>query len=468
MLTRPLAGDFTLTGGRQRIHIVGVGGASMNAIATVLVAMGHEVSGSDSQDSPVLARLRGLGVRVYLGHEPANVGDADLVAYSSAIDSANAELAEARRRGIRLLRRAEILAALCATRRTLAVGGTSGKTTTTAMLAWSLERAGMEPCYLVGGDLARTGSGARWTSGEWLVVEADESDGTFLQLGAEGIIVTSVEPDHLEHYGGLDALVQAFERFVTEAKGPRLVCIDDPGAAAVAARVGVAMTYGQSPGADYRISTTELDAAGTAFEVMAKGKPLGRYELRLPGMHNVRNATAALAVALEVGAPVDAVRGALGSFAGVSRRFELRGSYGGVTYIDDYAHLPGKVRAALGAARQQSWGRVIAVFQPHRYSRTAALWRDFADAFEGADMLVVTGIYGAGEPPRPGVSGRLVADSVRGAHPDLPVEYVEERAELVELLRHTLRPGDLCLTMGAGDLTTLPSELLGRKAEEAR
>ena len=319
----------------------------------------------------------------------------------------------------------------------------------------------MEPSFLVGGKLLTTGSGARWAGGEWLVVEADESDGTFLELGAEGVIVTTVEPDHLDYYGDLGALERAFERFVSQAPGPRVVCSDDPGAAGLASRVGGLTTYGEKSGATYRIGGVALEQAGTSFELVAKGKDLGRFEVAALGMHNVRNATAALAMALETGAELAAVRKALASYGGVGRRFELRGSHDGVTYIDDYAHLPGKVRAALSAARQRPWGRVVAVFQPHRYSRTAALWRDFADAFEGADLLVVTGIYPAGEQPRPGVNGRLVADAVRSAHPGLAVQYAETRAELVGLLRALLQPGDLCLTMGAGDLTTLPAELMG-------
>jgi UDP-N-acetylmuramate--alanine ligase len=437
----------------------------MSAIATVLVAMGHSVSGSDVQGSPVLARLNEQGVRTFVGHEASNLGAADIVVFSTAVKPGNVELVEARRRGLPTLRRAELLAAVCATRRTLAVSGTSGKTTTTAMLAWALSEAGMEPSFLVGGKLLATGSGARWAGGEWLVVEADESDGTFLELGAEGVIVTTVEPDHLDYYGDFGALEKAFERFVSQAPGPRVVCADDRGAAELASRVGAVTTYGEQSGATYRVGRVVLGEGATSFELVARGEDLGRFEVAALGMHNVRNATAAAAMALETGAELGAVRNALASYRGVSRRFELRGSQDGVTYVDDYAHLPGKVRAALSAARQRPWGRVVAVFQPHRYSRTEALWRDFADAFEGADLLVVTGIYPAGEEPRPGVSGRLVADAVRAAHPGLAVEYAETRTELTGLLRRSLRPGDLCLTMGAGDLTTLPSELMGESGE---
>jgi UDP-N-acetylmuramate--alanine ligase len=293
------------------------------------------------------------------------------------------------------------------------------------------------------------------------VVEADESDGTFLEIGAYGVIVTSVEPDHLEHYGDMAALERAFQDFVRGAAGPRVVCGDDAGAAALARTADEVVTYGMSPGAEYEIHDVELVGGGASFGVRAKGDELGRFELTVPGLHNVRNATAALALATEVGVSAAAAAKGLAAYAGVGRRFELRGRRDGVTYIDDYAHLPTEVSATLSAARQGSWERVVAVFQPHRYSRMAGLWQDFADAFEDADVLVVTGIYAAGEAPRPGLSGRHVAEAVRKAHPGKMVEYAETRCELVELLGCLLRPGDLCLTMGAGDLTTLASELLG-------
>ena len=454
--------------GPRWFHIVGVGGAGMNGIATLLAAMGHKVSGSDLQASPVLDRLDGLGVETFVGHDAANVGGADFVAFSSAIRSDNVELTEARRRGTTTLRRAELLAAICASRRTLAVSGTHGKTTTTAMLTAVLNEAGFDPGFLVGGELAEGRGGSGWGSGQWLVVEADEADGTFLELEAEGVVVTNVEPDHLDYFGDVDGLARAFEAFIRQAPGPRVVCLDDQTAASLARSVPGVITYGTAEDADYCISAPQLSASGSSFEVSVAGRSLGRLELAVPGAHNMRNATAALAMATEVGAPIAAARAALASYRGVGRRFELRGTSGGVTYIDDYAHNPGKVRATLAAAQQGSWRRIVAVFQPHRYSRTAALWRDFADVFDGADALVVTGLYPAGEEPIPGVSGRLVAEAVSASHPALPVEYAESRLELVAVLTRMLRPGDLCLTMSAGDLTTLPSELLAMAVDEPR
>jgi UDP-N-acetylmuramate--alanine ligase len=432
----------------------------MNAIATVLAAMGHEVSGSDLQASPVLARLEGLGVRTFVGHDAAHVGGAEIVAFSTAVKADNVELVEARRLGIACISRAAILGAICRTRRTLAISGTHGKTTTTAMLAQVLVRAGLDPGYMVGGEVRGSEGGAAWGQGPWLVVEADESDGTFLRLGAEGAVVTNVEADHLDYYGGRQALAAAFRAFVEQVAGPKVVCLDDPGAAALAVAVPGVTTYGTSPAAAYRIERVELSPGATGFGVSVRGRDLGRFELGVPGLHNVRNAVAALGMALEIGVEPGVARSALAGYSGVGRRFEVRGAQDGVTYIDDYAHLPSEVRATLAAARQGGWARVVAVFQPHRYSRTAALGRDFGDAFDGADVLVVTGIYPAGEEPLPGTSGLVVAQAVRASRPALRVEYAETRPEVVAILRGLLRPGDLCLTMGAGDLTTLADQIL--------
>ncbi len=407
----------SLSGGPRRFHIVGIGGAGMNAIATVLRAMGHEVSGSDLHASPVLERLGRLGVRTFVGHDAAHIDGAEIVAFSTAVKPDNVELVEARRRGVACISRAAILGAICRTRRALAVSGTHGKTTTTAMLAQVLVRAGLDPGYMVGGEVRGSEGGAAWSQGPWLVVEADESDGTFLRLGAEGVVVTNVEADHLDHYGTEEALAAAFHTFVGQAPGPRVVCLDDRGAAALAEAVPGVITYGTSARADYRIDNVEMVPGASTFDVSVRGRGLGRFEIVVPGLHNVRNAVAALATAAEIGVGPEPAREALASFAGVGRRFEWRGARDGVTYVDDYAHLPAEVQATLAAARQGGWGRVVAVFQPHRYTRTAALGRDFGPAFDGADVLVVTAIYPAGEEPLPGISGRTVAEAARAAQP---------------------------------------------------
>lgn len=447
----------------RRIHVVGIGGAGMSAIATVLAGMGHRVTGSDLKHSVGLERLRALGVDVVVGHDAGNVGDADVVTRSTAVPARNPEVVAAAERGLPVLTRCQVLAAIVATRRTVAVAGTHGKTTTSSMLALVLVEAGLRPSFIIGGEVNQFGTGAAWDDGQWLVVEADESDGTFLQLAPEVAVVTSVEPDHLEHYGGFDALKGAFARFLDQAPGPQVVCVDDPGAQALARGVP-ATTYGTSAGAEYRMVDVVGHRSSVRFALEHGGTVLGEVALPVPGLHNATNACAALVTGLSVGAPFEAGARALARYAGVARRFQFRGERGGVTFVDDYAHLPSEVSAALRAARDGGWRRVVCVFQPHRFSRTAALWSDFAHAFAHADLVVVTDVYDAGEVPRPGVTGKLVVQAVLDAHPDTAVAYVPDRQDWAPYLERVLRPGDLCLTLGAGDLTLLPDELLRRAA----
>ena len=447
----------------MRVHVVGVGGAGMSAIATVLRAMGHTVTGSDLKASAGLDRLRAAGVAVTVGHAAGNVGDVDAVTVSTAVPASNPEVVAANERGIPVLRRADMLASIAATRRTIAVAGTHGKTTTSSMLALVLVEAGLQPSFIIGGEVNEIGTGALWDDGEWFVAEADESDGTFLELGAEVAIVTSVEPDHLEHYGSYADLVRAFERFLADAKGPRVVCGDDPEAARLGRAVD-AVTYGTDEAADYRMIATAADRGGTRFALEHRGERLGEVSLPVPGLHNARNACGALVTALLLGVPFDTAVHALARYGGVARRFQFRGERAGVTFVDDYAHLPTEVAAALSAARDGRWRRIVCVFQPHRFSRTATLWRDFADAFADSDVLVVTDIYSAGEAPRPGISAKLIVDAVLDAHPSQRVAYLPARADVVRYLRTILRPGDVCLTLGAGDLTSVPDELLHAEA----
>ncbi len=386
--------DLDLTSPRS-VHIVGVGGAGMSAIATVLARMGHRVSGSDLRPSRPLERLGLLDVTTHVGHAAEHLPAAlDAVVISTAIPESNPEVVAARERGIPVLRRADALRAIVATRTTIAVAGSHGKTTTSSMLALILRAAGWHPSFLIGGDLNEVGTNAVFDSGEWLVVEADESDGTFLELAPHDAVVTSVLPDHLDHYGDFPALVDAFETFVARIPGVCALCADDELAAAIAARApGATVTYGFATGADYRMDGYEGGRSGTRFTLARAGAPLGAVELPVPGRHNAVNAAGAAAIGLELGVPFDAVTSALGSFGGVARRFQFRGERDGVTYVDDYAHLPSDVDAMIRAAREGGWERVVAVFQPHRYTRTAALWRDFADAFTGADALVLTDVY---------------------------------------------------------------------------
>jgi UDP-N-acetylmuramate--alanine ligase len=447
----------------RRIHVVGIGGAGMSAIATVLAAMGHRVTGSDLKASAAVERVRAVGVPVTVGHRADNLGDAEVVAVSTAIPASNVEIAAARARGVPVLRRADVLAAVVATRRGVGVAGTHGKTTTSSMLALVLVEAGLRPSFLIGGQLNEIGTGAVWDEGEWLVVEADESDGTFLELPLEAVVVTSVEPDHLENYeGSFDAQVDAFARFLDRAPGPRVVCADDEVAARLAAGTSApgAVTYGTSEGAAYRMTGVRSARSSVAFTVEHRGEALGTVELPVPGVHNARNACAALVTGLLLGATFEAGAAALGRFGGVARRFQFRGERDGVTFVDDYAHLPGEVRAVLAAARSGGWDRVVCVFQPHRYSRTAAVAPQFAGAFADADLVVVTDVYAEGEAPRPGVTGKLVVDAVLDADPSTALVYLPSRQDVAPYLRRALRPGDLCLSAGAGDITLLAGELL--------
>jgi UDP-N-acetylmuramate--alanine ligase len=444
----------------MRIHIVGIGGAGMSAIATVLAAMGHQVSGSDLKASTGLERLRAQGVAVFVGHDAAHVGDdVDVVAVSTAVQPHNPEVVAARDRGISVVRRAEVLAAISGARRTVAVAGTHGKTTTTSMVALVLRAAGFDPSFIIGGDVNEIGGGAAWSKGEWFVVEADESDGTFLELPVDVAIVTSVEADHLDHYGTAAAIEDAFGRFLAGASSTRIVCADDPVAARLGAAAG-AVTYGTSADADYRIEELTVERAGTRFVVTKGGAVVAAVELPIPGAHNARNATAALVTAIELGAEVAPVTQALGRFGGVARRFQFRGEAGGVTVVDDYAHNPGKVRAVLEAAHHGGWSRVVCVFQPHLYSRTASQGAELGSALEAADVVVVTDVYGARESPQPGVTGMIVAAAAIDARPWRRLAYLPQRPDIVPYLGDVLRPGDLCLTLGAGDITSLAEDLL--------
>lgn len=450
----------------RRVHVVAIGGAGMSAIATVLAGQGHLVTGSDHADGPALEPLRRLGVRCHVGHDAAHVGDAELVVISTAVPDDNVEVLEARRRGLPVLRRIDLLPALAATQPFLSVSGTHGKTTTTAMLATALVAAGADPSYLVGAPVASLGGAAATGSGPWFVIEADESDGSFLAGPRAAALVTNVEPDHLEFWGGWDQLRQGFADFLAGTDGPRLVCADDPEAAALADAVG-ADTYGVHPAATYRIDDLQLSSSGSRFALVHPNGHV-RVSVAAPGLHNALDAAGALSVAGALGVDLVAAAAGLADFTGAARRFERRGHAAGVEFVDDYAHLPTEVRAALAAGRSGGWSRVVAVFQPHRYSRTQALWEEFATAFDQADLLVLTDIYPAGEAPRAGVTGELLLDAVRAARPELAVRWAPTLDDVVDVLADELRPGDLCMTVGAGDVTTLADrviELLGEASQ---
>ena len=445
----------------RRVHIVGVAGAGMSAIALVLARMGHAVSGSDIKSAAVLERLAAAGVDVHVGNRAEHVPpDADAVVYSTAVPRRNVELVAASERGIPVLHRSVALAALAATRKTIAVAGSHGKTTSASMLALILRSAGWSPSFVIGGEVNEVGSNAAFGEGEWLVVEADESDGTFLHLTPQAALVTNIEPDHLDHYGNFEALVRAFDRFVGSVDGPVVCCADDRVAAEMAAEQPEIRTYGFAADADYRIVDEVVDARGCRFTLVADGGE--RSAITVPaGVKASTNAAGAIAIALELGVDVEAAVRALAGFGGVARRFQYRGERDGVTFIDDYAHLPTEVGSAIAAARQGPWRRVVVVFQPHRYTRTASIGPQFADSFTDADTLVLTDVYPAGETPIPGVSGTVILRAVLDRHPALPVAYLPRHADLVGVPARYARAGDLVLTLGAGDLTTMPDVWLG-------
>ena len=437
----------------RHVHVVAAGGAGMSAIATVLAQSGHTVTGSDAADGAALRRLEDLGVRVRVGHSAAAVEGADLVVVSTAVAADNPEVVAARAAGIPVLNRRELLPAFAARQPFLSVAGTHGKTTTSSMLAVALDRAGEAPSFLVGAEVAALGASAGFRSGRHMVLEADESDATFLAGPRAGALVTNLEPDHLEFWGGWDELRAGFVEFLEGTDGPCIVCADDAGSAALVDAVSVPVTtYGTVAGATHRVVDLELTADGSSFRLEGPAGGVG-VGLVVPGLHNALNAAGALALAVEIGVDPAAAAAGLGEHTGVARRFEHRGRTDGITFVDDYAHLPTEVRAALAAGRSGGWGRVVAVFQPHRYSRTEALGTEFGTCFADADVLVLTDIYAAGEAPRDGVTGRVVLDAAVAAGPDRDVRWAGTLDEVADLLADELRPGDLCLSVGAGDVT---------------
>jgi len=453
----------------KRLHVIGVGGPGMSAIAIALAEMGHTVSGSDLREQAVLDRVRAAGVTVHVGHKRAYVEGCDAVTASTAIPANNIELTHAASIGIPTLRRAGMLASICALVRSVAVAGTHGKTTTTSMLMLVLAEAGLKPSFVVGGDVTDAGTGAQWTGSDLLIVEADESDGTHLELPLFGTILTNIEVDHLDHYGSFEAIVDSFDRYLANIAGPKALCADDSRCAGLAAKYG-AVTYGLGESADYRAVRVEPSRGSFRFDVEHLGEPLGHIDLPLRGVHNVANAVGVVAMATELGVPFPAIAAALARFGGVARRFDIRGHDGGATFVDDYGHLPSEIAAVLAAARGSGdpWERVVVVFQPNRFNRMSEISRDYADAFVDADVVVLTEIYSSGTTPIPGVTGQLVVDAVLEAHPDARVVWLPRREDMISFLAGEVGPGDVCISMGCGDIATLPEEVMARREARRR
>jgi UDP-N-acetylmuramate--alanine ligase len=449
----------------HRLHIVGIGGPGMSAIAIALAEMGHDVSGSDLREHPVLERVRAARARVHVGHDRAYVHGVDAVTASTAIPGHNIELDAARTSGITVLRRAGMLASICARAKSLAVAGTHGKTTTTSMLMLMLAEARLRPSFIVGGDVTDVGTGAHWSGGEWLVVEADESDGTHLELPLYGTIITNIETDHLDHYGSFDGIVESFDTYLGQVPGPKVVNADDEVASRLGDRHG-ATTFGLGERADVRAVDVVAADGSFRFEVVRRvgegSQRLGTINLPMRGIYNVRNALAATAMALEVGVDFADIATALAKFGGVARRFDVRGVDGGATFVDDYAHLPTEIDSVLTGARDSGdgWDRVIAVFQPNRFNRISEIWRDYAHAFGSADLVVLTEIYASGTMPIPGITGKLIVNAVTEAHPELRVIWLPNRSDLVSFVAGEARAGDVVISMGCGDIASFPSEVL--------
>ncbi len=438
----------------RHVHFVGIGGVGMCGLAEILHVSGYSVSGSDLRESAITERLEGLGVRLSIGHEAAAVREADVVVYSSAIRATNPELVAAHGRGIPVIPRAEMLAELMRMKYGVAIAGSHGKTTTTSLVGAVLEAGELDPTTIVGGMVKSLGANSQLGAGDVLVAEADESDGSFLRLAPTVVVITNVDREHLEHYGSYEALERSFVAFANRVPfyGVSVLCLDDPGVQRLLPEITRrTTTYGLSAQADVGAERIVPEGLLTRFRPRARGESLPELRLAMPGEHNVTNALAAIAVGLEFEVPFERIKSALEEFRGIGRRFEVLGERDRVLVIDDYAHHPAEIRATLAAARQGLGRRLVAVFQPHRYTRTRDLFDDLARAFHDADQLLLTDIYAAGEEKLAGVSASALAEASRDfGHQG--VRYVSEKEELLPALREVIEPGDAVIFMGAGDI----------------
>jgi UDP-N-acetylmuramate--alanine ligase len=446
----------------QHIHFVGIGGIGMSGIAEVLLNLGYHISGSDTKETEVTRRLRSLGCEVSYGHRRENLKEADVVVTSSAIRPGNPEVEAAEERLIPVIPRAEMLAELMRMKIGIAIAGTHGKTTTTSLISTVLAAGGLDPTVVIGGRLNSIGSNARLGQGEFLVAEADESDGSFLKLMPTIAVVTNIDPDHLDYYKGIDEIKETFLCFLNKIPffGLAVLCLDHPNVQSLLPRLKKRFTtYGLTPQADFQAKEIVFEGLSTSFDVIRQRQEIGRLSLRMPGLHNVYNALAALGTAFELDIPFRVVQETLRDFGGIQRRFQIKGEKKGVLIVDDYGHHPVEIMATLKAART-GWGkRIVAVFQPHRYTRTQALFNDFLTAFYDADVLILTEIYPAGEDRIEGVESRALFEGLRG-HGHKDVTYLADKKEIVEHLLRILSPGDLVITLGAGDIWQVSEELV--------
>lgn len=444
------------------IHFVGIGGIGMSGIAEVLINLGYRISGSDTAQSETTARLQKLGASVALGHAAKNIGNVDVVVTSTAVKIDNPEVYEAHQRNIPVIPRAEMLAELLKMKFSVAVSGSHGKTTTTSMVSTVLARGGLDPTMVIGGKLASIGSNARLGDGDIIVAEADESDGSFLKLSPTIAVITNIDREHLDFYPGITEIKDAFLKFanIVPFYGCTVLCTDNEHVREIVPLIKRKMiTYGIEHTADYVAQDIKYRASKTEYTLMYKGDRLGQIELFVPGLFNVYNSMAAVAVGRELDLDFGIIKEGIKSFAGVVRRLEMKGTVGDITVVDDYGHHPTEVKATLAAARQVWKGRLIVVFQPHRFSRTKALFEEFTNAFGNADMLILNDIYPASEEPIAGVNSQVLAEAIRKAG-HLHVEYIAQAEGTIEFLLNTVKPKDTVLTLGAGSIYKIGEALL--------
>jgi len=453
----------------EHIHFIGIGGIGMSGIAEVLINLGFKVSGSDLKEGETTKRLVSLGADIACGHRRENIKDADVVVISSAVKEDNPEVMEAHRRLVPVIPRAEMLAELMRLKRGVAIAGTHGKTTTTSMVSTILSGAGIDPTVVIGGKLNSIGSNAKLGQGEYLVAEADESDGSFLYLSPTLSVVTNIDPEHLDHYGSMEEVMKAYLYFINKVPfyGLSVLCIDNKNIQRLLPSIRKPfVTYGMTPQATFQATDIVFDGMNASFTVKEKGVELGRLSIGMPGMHNVYNALAAVAVSTSIDIDFDTIRSGMEGFCGIQRRFQLKGEHGGISVIDDYGHHPTEIKATLSAAKKGWDRRVVAVFQPHRYSRTKELFEDFVTAFNEADLLILTDIYAAGEKAIEGVTGRhLFEEVVKHGHRD--VSYVADVADVPALLHDKTRRGDMVITMGAGNVNSSGEQFLQELKESS-
>ncbi len=445
----------------RKIHFIGIGGIGMSGIAEVLLNLGYQVSGSDLRESEITRRLAGLGGEIAYGHRAENLRQVDVVVTSTAVKADNPEVQEAHRLLVPVIPRAEMLAELMRMKYGIAVAGTHGKTTTTSMIATVLSHGGLDPTAVIGGRLDLLGSNAKLGQGKFLVAEADESDGSFLKLSPTIAIVTNIDLDHLDYYHDLEEIKATFVDFINKVPfyGAAVLCLDDPNIQSIIPQVRKRfISYGLATQADYQATGIVHREGETSFTVLCRGERLGSISFRMPGRHNVLNALATVAVAMELDLPFAEIAAGFADFGGVGRRFQIRYDAGGIMVVDDYGHHPAEIKATLAAARSGWDRRVVAVFQPHRFTRTRALFDEFVTAFYQADTLLVMDIYAAGEEPMPGVDARALTEGIVG-HGHRDAHYLAGQAAVIDHLLAQVRPGDIVITLGAGNVWQVGAEL---------